>query len=597
MTDLKASLILEPTKYKRNKDVIVYGKKAYKVQNGYVKYNKNYNPILEYWNQIEEGKVNVSRKLKLQISLLVQYCEKGINQYRYNSDRANHILEFAENYCRHSKGRMAGQRVRLELWEKVILSSVFGFVDNKGFRKFQKLVLIIGKKNGKSFLDSIIGLYCQFADGEGGPEIYSVATKRDQAKIVWEEAKRMVNKSPSLRKRSKCLVNGIFTNYNDGSFKPLASDNDKLDGLNVHCVIMDEWHQWKNGRALYNIMADGITARDNPLIVMTSTAGTIRGDIYDEIYDDAENHCNNIEQGNYDNIDERILYFVYELDKKSEWRNADNWQKANPGIGTIKKIKALQDKAKEIDRNPRLEKNFVCKEFNIRETSVDSWLSFEDFNNTEKFDIDKLQPKYLIGGSDLSSTTDLTCGTVIFKIPNSPKIYVEQMYFLPESLLEQRVKEDKIRYDLWHERGYLRLCSGNKVDYKDLVEWFKSYYFEKGYYIPYHGYDSWSAQFYVAEMQMMFGKAGMEQVIQGKKTLSSPMKNLEAEFKAGNIIYNNNPILKMCVANTAVDIDRNGNIQPHKGFNQRKRIDGLASLLNAYTVYERHKQEYEEMIK
>lgn len=597
MTDLRSSLAIELRKFKRDDEEVIYGKKEYKIVKNRIVYNDSYNPISEYYDKIKNKKINASRKIKLQFSLLAKWSKKGIGDYYFDSKKANHIIEFAENFCRHSKGKMAGKKVRLELWEKAILAAIFGFIDINNHRKHQKIVLIVGKKNGKSFLDSIIALYGLFADGEGGPEIYSVATKRDQAKIVWDESKRMVKKSPVLNRRARCLVNGIFVDYNDGTFKPLASDSDKLDGLNVHIVIMDEWHQWKNGRTLYDMMADGITARENPLIIMTSTAGTVRGDIYDEIYEEAEQHCNNIEQKNYNALDERAIYFVYELDKKEEWRDADNWEKANPGLGTIKKLSALQDKAKRVAQNSRFEKNFVCKEFNIRETSIDSWMRFEDFNNTKTFDIEKLKPKYLIGGSDLSSTTDLTCGTLIFKISDDKHIYVEQMYFLPEDLLEARVRDDKIRYDIWYEQGLLRLCPGNKIDYKDLKEWFESYYFEKRFYIPFHGYDSWSATYYVNEMQTTFGKKGMEAVIQGKKTLSNPMQNLEADFKAGKIIYNNNPILKMCIANTAVDMDRNGNIQPHKGFNQRKRIDGLASLLNAYTVYERHRQEYEEMIK
>ncbi len=591
------SLILEINKYFRNDDVVVYGENKSKIIKNKIVYDDDYNPILEYWKQIEKDVVNVSKKIKLQYSVLSKWSVEGIGDYYYDAKRVNHIIEFAENFCRHSKGKMAGKRVVLELWEKAMLASIFGFIDINGNRKFQKAVLIIGKKNGKSLLASIIGLYGLFADGEGGTEIYSVATKKDQAKIVWDEAKRMVSKSPTLRKRAKTLINNILVPQNDGSFKPLASDTDKMDGLNIHMVLMDEIHQWKNGRPLYDIMADGTTAREQPLVMITSTAGTIRGDIYDEIYEEAEQHCNNIEQGLINNLDERVVFFIYELDKKSEWRNADNWMKANPGIGTIKKLSALQDKAKRVNLNNKYEKNFVCKEFNIRETSVDSWLSFEDFNNTKTFDINELKPKYLIGGSDLSSTTDLTCGTVIFKIPNDEHIYVEQMYFLPEDLLEVRVRDDKIRYDIWYEQGLLRLCSGNKIDYKDLRDWFVEFYMEKGFYIPYHGYDAWSATYYVNDMEDFFGKAGMEKVIQGKKTLSAPMKNLEADLKAGRIIYNNNPILKMCIANTATDMDRNGNIQPHKGFNQRKRIDGLASLLNAYTVYERHKQEYEDMIR
>ncbi len=612
------SLILEPTKYPRTDPDIIFGKiKPILNKKGLKQYPKDYNPILEYWEQIQNNQVLVSKKVYQQYEEIVHWVnDGGYKEWFYSPERANHIIEFAENFCCHSKGKMAGKKVVLELWEKAFLASVYGFIDIEGNRKHQKFVLIVGKKNGKSLLDSIIGNYGLLADGEGGPEVYAVATKRDQAKIVWLEAKRMINKSPKLKKRAKTLVNEITTEFNDGVFKALASDSDSLDGLNIHVVIMDEWHQWKNGRALYNIMADGITAREQPLIAMTSTAGTIREDIFDEIYEESEIQFNNMKLGN--EVDDRTLFFIYELDKKSEWRDANNWIKANPGLGTIKKLRALQDKAKRVAENPKLEKNFVCKEFNIRETSTEAWLTFEELNNTDRFHLDKENrlliverynvdrqefertelpyPRYGIGGSDLSSTTDLTCGTVIFMVPNYDAIFVLQMYWLPDDLFDQRVKEDKIPYDTWKEQRLVRTTPGNRVHYKYVTEWFLEVQNEYDIYIPWHGFDGWSAEYYVEEMRSHFGKEGMEPVIQGKKTLSGPMKSLGADLGNKKIIYNNNPILKWCLSNTTVDVDKNDNIQPIKTSNQRRRIDGTVSLLDSYVVLEKHYEDYNNII-
>lgn len=596
MTVSQTSLILEPTKYPRTDPDIVFGKTKPTIsKKGFRKYPSNYNPILEYWEQIQTGKTLVSKKVYQQYEDIVSWIkEDGYKEWFYSPERANHIIEFAENFCCHSKGKMAGKKVALELWEKAYLASVYGFIDIEGNRKHQRVILIVGKKNGKSLLDSIMGLYGLVGDGEGGPEIYAVATKKDQAKIVWQEAKRMVKKSPVLRKRIKTLSYDILSEFNDGIFKALASDADSLDGLNIHVVIMDEWHQWKSGRALYDIMADGITAREQPLIIMTSTAGTIREDIFDEIYEEAEIQFNNMKLGN--EVDDRTLFFVYELDKKSEWWDANNWVKANPGLGTIKKLRALQDKAKRVAGNSRLEKNFVCKEFNIRETSVEAWLAFEQLNNPATYNLKNLKPRYGIGGSDLASTTDLTCGTVIFMVPGDDTIYVKQMYWLPEDLLEQRIKDDKIPYDLWEEQGLLRTTPGNKVHYKYVTEWFLEMQNEYDIYIPWHGYDAWSAEYYVEEMKSYFGKDGMEEVSQTKKTLSGPMKSLGADLEKNRINYNNNPILKWCLSNTSVDIDKNDNIQPVKTSKSRRRIDGLASLLDAYVVLERHYEDYINMI-
>ncbi len=595
---LTSSLILEPTKYPRIDPEIIFGKtKPIINKKGLKEYPKDYNPILEYWEQIQKGETLVDKKVYQQYEEIVSWIQNdGYKEWYYSPERANHILEFAENFCCHSKGKLAGKKVVLELWEKAYLAATYGFIDIEGNRKHQRVVLIVGKKNGKSLLDSIQGLYGLVGDSEGGPEIYAVATKKDQSKIVWLEAKRMVNKSPTLKKRIRTLVGEINSDFNDGVFKALASDADSLDGLNIHVVIMDEWHQWKNGRQLYDIMADGITAREQPLIIMTSTAGTIREDIFDEIYEEAEIQFNNMKLGN--EVDDRTLFFIYELDKKEEWRDANNWIKANPGLGTIKKLRALQDKAKRVAKNLRLEKNFVCKEFNIRETSVEAWLTFEELNNTATYDLKELKPKYGIGGSDLSSTTDLTCGTVIFMVSGDETVYVKQMYFLPEDLLEQRVKEDKIPYDIWQQQGLLRTTPGNKIHYKYVTEWFLEVQNDENIdiYIPWHGYDGWSAEYYVQEMKSYFGVESMEAVIQGKKTLSGPMKSLGADLDKKKVNYNNNPILKWCLSNTMADRDKNDNIQPIKTSKSRRRIDGMASLLNAYVVLERHKEDYMNLI-
>lgn len=589
---------LETSNIRNLSPKIVYGKiKPRLSPNGLYKYPEDYQPILEYWEQLRQGVVQAPVKIIKQYREIASWITAGgYKEWYYSPARANHVLEFAENFCKHSKGRLAGQRIVLELWEKAFLASVYGFIDIDGLRKHQKAVLIVGKKNGKSLLESIMGLYGLIGDSEGGPEIYAVATKKDQAKIVWREAKSMVKKSPALRKRIKPLTHELdASEYNDGIFKPLASDIDTLDGLNVHVVLMDEIHQWRNGRSLYDIMADGIGAREQPLIVMASTAGTIREDLYDEIYEEAESQLNAYKL-DPDMVDDRSLYMIYELDKKEEWEDPSCWVKANPGIGTIKKLRTLQDKVTRAQANPRFIKNLVCKEFNIRETATEAWLTFEELNNTATFDLKKLKPGYAIGGSDLSSTTDLTCGTIIFMLPDDDTIYCLQKYWLPEDLFEERIREDKVPYDKWLDQGWLAVTPGNKVDKKYVEDWFITLMTEHDIYIPWHGYDSWSAEYYVQSMRNVFGQEAMEAVIQGKKTLSSPMKSLGADLAKKRINYNNNSVLKWCLANTIAERDKNDNIQPHKGVNPRKRIDGAASLLNAYVVLERHYDEYLTLI-
>ncbi|WP_369355785.1 terminase large subunit [Lysinibacillus capsici] len=560
-----------------------------------IKYPLSYNPILEYWYKIKTKQEIVSDKVRRVYKKLVTDISSTKSEWEYNAKRANHAIEFVENFCKHSKGKMGGKPFLLELWQKAMTAALFGFVHKiDGTRKYREFMLIVARKNGKSAWGSAIALYLMVADNEPGPEIVSAATKKDQAKIIWSEAKRMVKKSPVLSKRIRTLVAEMISDFNDGSFKPLSSDSNTLDGLNVHCSLIDELHAIED-KNLYDVIVDGMTAREQPISIITTTAGTVREGIFDIKYEEAERIING-----YDDPDgykdERVLPIIYELDKREEWTEESCWKKANPGLGTIKNLDQLRSKVEKAKANAMLVKNLLTKDFNIRETSTEAWLTFEQLNNTAIFDIAELKPSYGIGGCDLSSTTDLTAAKVIFMLPDDKNIYVKQMYWLPEDLLEQRSKEDKIPYDLWYEQDLLRTTPGNSVHYKYVTEWFLEIRDEYGIYLPWIGYDRWSAKYWVEEMEGYFGKEAMVPVAQGKQTLSSPMKLLGADLESKLVNYNNNPIDKWCLSNTAIDIDKNLNIQPNKTKNQRRRIDGTAALLNAYVILQEKRNDYLNMI-
>ena len=565
-----------------------------------VKYPEDYSPILEYYERIKNGDEVVSRKVARVYRKLVEDLNGSVGAdgtvYHYSHSRANHILEFAENYCRHSKGKLGGQLVVLELWEKAMLAAMFGFIDDEGRRKYREIILIVAKKNGKSLIGSIVGLYLQVGDGEPGAEVYAVATKKDQAKIIWGEAKRMVNKSPELRRIIKPLVGEMDCAANESVFKPLASDTDTLDGLNVHGALMDEVHQWRDGVALYDIIADGTTAREQPMVLITSTAGVVREDIYDNKYEYAEKVILGYDDPDAGIVDDHFLPFIYELDSRDEWEKEECWKKANPGLGTIKNIRQLRDKVARAKQEPSLQRNLLCKEFNIRETAGGSWLSFDDLNNETLFDVRELKPRYGVGGADLSSTDDLTAACVIFMLPGCSDIYVIPMFWIPENSVERHIRTDHIRYDIWIEKGWVRTCPGNKINPDVVWEWFVEIQEEYDIYLNIVGYDSWSAEMWANKMKQTFGEKTMHPVIQGKKTLSNPMKMLAKDFEAHRIIYNNNGLLKWCIANTSVDEDKNGNIQPIKNRRPTQRIDGLAALLDAYTVLQDNLDDYLSVI-
>jgi phage terminase large subunit-like protein len=552
------------------------------------------NYVVAYHDAIRSGAVVTSRKVARVYEKLVQDLTDPACEWEYDERRADHAIFFIEKFCKHSKGPAGGRPFLLELWQKALVAATFGFIHKiDGVRRFREVALIVARKNGKSTLAAAIGIYLMVADQEAGAEIYAAATKKDQAKIIWLEAKRMVNKSPVLKSRIKPLVAEMCSDYNDSTFKPLGSDSDTLDGLNVHGALLDEIHAWKS-RSLYDVIVDGTSAREQPLIFITSTAGTIREAVYDQKYDE----YTNIIKG-YDDInlpqEDRVLPLIYELDNRDEWTKPECWAKANPGLGTIKKLDQLEDKVRKAQADLKLVKNLLTKDFDVRETTSEAWLEFEELNNEVTFDVNQQAPCYAIGGADLSATTDLTAAVVLYRLKNDPNLYVLQMYWMPEELIEKRVAEDKIPYDLWREQGLLRACAGNRVDYKDVTAWFAEVQQQYGICIAWVGYDPWGAPYWKNDMENTFGGV-LEEVRQGKPTLSNPMKELGAELRAGRVVYNNNPILKWCMSNVAVDTDKNLNIQPCKTSNQRRRIDGFAALLDAYVVYTRHLDEYVSMV-
>lgn len=552
------------------------------------------NYVRAYYGQIASGEVTVSRKVARVYRKLVDDMDAPECPWEFDERKAEHAIFFIERFCKHSKGPAGGSPFILELWQKALVSAAFGFVHKMdGVRRFREVALIVARKNGKSTLAAGIGIYLMIADQEPGAEIYAAATKKEQAKIIWLEAKRMVNKSPVLRSKIKPLVSELNSSYNDSSFKPLGSDSDTLDGLNVHGALLDEIHAWKS-RELYDVIVDGTSAREQPMIFITTTAGTIREAVYDQKYDEYTNVIKGYDDANLPQ-DDRILPVIYELDSRAEWTQPECWMKANPGLGTIKKLNQLEDKVRKAQADPKLVKNLLTKDFDVRETTRDAWLEFEELNNEEIFDIAEQSPCYAIGGADLSATTDLTAAVIIYRLKGDNRLYVLQMYWMPEELIEKRVAEDKIPYDLWREQGLLRACAGNRVDYKDVTAWFAEMMQEHGIYITWVGYDPWGAPYWKNDMEATLGEV-MEEVRQGKFTLSNPMKELAAELRADRIVYNNNPILKWCMSNVAVDADKNLNIQPCKTNNQRRRIDGFAALLDAYVVYTRHLEEYISMV-
>ena len=549
--------------------------------------------IEEYNKWIEKNPNKVGNKIKkiykkllenIKTPQQVSFLNKTTGEvekhtYIFDKEKANRPIEFIEKYIKQSKGQWNGKPLKLELFQKAFIEALFGFVDKEtGLRKYRKAIFFVARKNGKSVLDSAIATYMLVADKEGGAEIYSVATKKDQSKIVWEEAKKMIKKSPSLSKRIRCLIGGIYYDNTDSLFRALASDSNSLDGLNSHLVIADEVHAWKD-KNLLDVMYDSMSARRQPMLIETSTMGTIRQNVFDIEYD----YASQVIDGTIE--DEILLPIIYELDDEKEWTNEECWIKANPSLGTIKSLKALREKVERAKANPIELVNLLCKDFNVRQNSVNAWLTFEELNNEEIYN--EWKDCYCIGGCDLSSTTDLTCATLLGVVKG--RIRVKQMYWIPTNYLEKKITEDKIPYDKWLKNGYLRLSGDSKVDYHDITQWYLEEVNNNDLRPLWIGYDSWNAQFWCDEMKE--NGFDMVEVRQGYKTESAPLKQMKADLMDKKINYNNNPILKWNLSNVAVKTDDNGNIMITKE-KSRQRIDGVASLMDAYVIFVNQRSEY-----
>ena len=542
------------------------------------------NYIAEYNERLQRGEIPACRRAKaIYAQLAAQSAQTG-GKYVFDEALAQRPIDFIERFCRHSKGEWAGKPVKLELFQKAFIQALFGFIDAEtGLRRYREAFFLVGRKNGKSTLLAGLALYMLIADGEGGAEVYSTATKYAQARLLFDEAHNMVKQSPDLSRHMKKRKTDLYFMPSMSKLQALARNSDTLDGLNASFVIMDELHGVKD-RNLYEVMRQSQSARRQPLLVMITTAGTVRECIFDDMYE----HACAVADGAI--TDETFLPILYELDKRDEWTDPAAWIKANPSLGAIKKADDLRIKVDRAKQNPVELSGVLCKEFNIRETVKTAWLSFDAINSTDTFDMNTFRGAYCIGGVDLSITTDLTCASLLFMHRGSDKKYIHQMYWLPADRLQERVQQDKIPYDKWFERGLLRLCSGNTINYSDVTAWFMETVQQYELFPAWVYYDSYSARYFVEEMQMQ--GFTMVRCIQGAKTLSLPMQMLGADLQAHKVNYNNNPILKWCLTNTGIQTDRNGNIVPVKNQSPRQRIDGTAALLDCYVGLYEHYNEY-----
>ena len=542
--------------------------------------------LLSYIDEIESGRIIAGKELKSVLNGL----KNDLNNpsYIYDETPGKLRIDFIEKFCKHTKSPFNGQPFILELWEKALLECAYGFkMADTGLRRFNEVILLIARKNGKTTFIAGIDL-AEFFLSRGGTDIVCASNTNDQASILFEEINNMREQSKALRneKRSKKNIFYIYSPKNKNKIKKLSAQSRNKDGYNIEVGCIDEVHEMTDSK-VYDAIKQSQSTKKEPLIFIITTEGTT----VDGFLDSKLEYCRKMIKGEIKDI--RILPWLYTQDGVDEiFSDPSSWTKSNPSLGNIKLRSYLEDMMVKSQNDLSTRVTMLCKDFNIKQLDSGSWLTFNDLNNETRFKLEELKDSYAIGGVDLSSTTDLTAA-VLLVIKNGKK-YVIPHFFMPGDLIEQRVKEDKIPYDLWIKKGLVSVTNGNQNDFSLVTQWFLSMVRNYSIRPLWIGYDPWNSQYWVKEME----DAGftMEKIRQGIYTLSEPMKQLEGDLKNKLVIYDNNPILKWCFSNTQAKIDINGNIQPSKLNSKLRRIDGCVALIIAYAVLNRYKNDYENMI-
>ena len=541
-----------------------------------------------YFGSLLDGKIPACDKMKrISEMLLNQYISP--QEFHFDYEIAKRHIDFIEKFCKQPTGKI-GTPLKLQLFQKARLQALFGFVDDNDLRQYNECLIIEGRKNGKTTETAAVEIDMLVNDREGSPQIYNIATQREQAMLGFNAAHKMIKQSPLLSKHVKKRASDLYFPLNFGFIKALASNANSLDGLDIHCATIDELAAIKN-RDLYDLVKQAMGAREQPILFTITTNGFVRGSIFDSQYE----YATNILEGKAEN--KRFLPFIYELDSIDEWDKEECWEKANPGLDTIKSRDYLRQMVQKAKDDPAFKPTVLVKDFNMKQTAESAWLRFEDLNNEEKFDMSQFG--YCIGGFDAADSVDLNAAVAVFQRPDDPNVYVKSMFWIPQAVIDDidktgnRKERDNAPYRLWIDQGYMRTCPGNKCDKRIFLEWFRELREEHDIYTSFLGYDPWHiSDDLIREFQSEFGKNAMIPVRQGTITLSDPMKNLAADFKAKRVIYDNNPVMKWCLINTEVKTDINGNIQPVKGLDSRKRIDGVAALIDAYKVLQDKRDQY-----
>jgi phage terminase large subunit-like protein len=544
------------------------------------------NPIQEYHCKIQSGKIVVGKWIKALYDKIVAGLRDGL--FYYDARKANRAIEFIETFCRHCEGR--DDYITLELWQKATVCLIFGIVDDEGLRVFREVFLVMGRKNGKSLFASACIAYTVYLDGEYGAKVYCLAPKLEQAAIVYDNFYKMVAREPELANLAQKRRSDVYLESTNTSVRPLAFNAKKSDGFNPHMTICDEIASWpaEQGLKQYEVMKSALGARKQPLILSISTAGYVNDGPYDELMMRSTAVLLN-------NSDERrLLPILYIIDDVSKWDDIEELKKANPNMGVSVSPDFFVEEI-AIARNSLSKRaEFLTKYCNIKQSSTQAWLPYDvvDAVTGEAYSLEDFRSSYCVGGIDLSQTTDLTACCVV--IEKDQRLYVFAKFFMPENKIEELQEREGVPYRLYVNKGLIQPSGENFVDYNDCFEWFRML-IEEYEILPLQvGYDRYSAQYLVQQMEQ-YG-FHMDDVFQGD-TLTPVLHECDGLLRDKTLRLGDNNLLKAHFLNVGIKQNlETRKIRPVK-IDPRCHIDGFVAVIDALTVRQKWYDQIGEQLK
>lgn len=520
-----------------------------------------------------------------------QWVHRACERHRRDTQEANRrqlwfdeveatkaIAFFA--HLKHTKGEWAGRPVILEAWQQFVLWNLFGWRCEDGTRRFRTSYLEVARKNGKTTLAAGLGLYLLLADGEPGAEIYSAATKRDQARLSHAEATRMAKASAPIRKEVKVVRDNIHIPDTASKFEPLGADSDTMDGLNVHAALVDELHAHKD-RGVWDVLETATGSRRQPLMFAITTAGYDRQSLCYQMHEYTERILSGVVE------DDSFFGMIYTLDEGDDWEDEEVWVKANPNLGVSKKWEQMRQGATRAKNIPTGLNAFLRKELDVWTSAETKWANMDAWRACSgAVDAEGLRGRTCYGGLDLSSNIDVTAFLLVFPPEaNGDDFKVLCRFFIPEDNMVERVRLDRVPYDVWVRQGLVQATPGNVVDTDYILHQIDQD--AQAYDVAEIAFDRWGAVHIQTQLQEMGGEDWVVQFGQGYASMSGPMKELEKLILNGRLAHGNNPVLTWMADNLVAKMDPAGNIKPDKE-KSREKIDGMVALIMALDRAMRH---------